>query len=175
MKILCVSGKAETGKDTVATMFKVRLEKDNYKVIIVRFADPLKAICTDYFGWNGEKDEVGRTLLQEVGDKIREKDEDFFVDFIGRLLLAYEQDYDYAIIADLRFKNELEKIGRYFEDVQHIRVLRPKHQSTLTPEQQAHKSEVDLDDIKPDFYIHNEDDKKMLETRVNVIVRAQVV
>ena len=64
MRVIAISGKGESGKDTIAKMLKQQLEEQNYKVMIIHFADVLKFVCRQYFNWNGEKDEHGRTLLQ---------------------------------------------------------------------------------------------------------------
>lgn len=53
--IICISGKAQNGKDTSAAIFKVELEKLGKKVLVAHYADYLKFICTNYFMWNGKK------------------------------------------------------------------------------------------------------------------------
>ena len=54
-----------------------------YSTLIVHYADLLKYMCKTFFGWNGEKDEFGRSLLQRVGtDCIRNVEPDYWVDFV---------------------------------------------------------------------------------------------
>ena len=67
MKVICISGKAQHGKDTSALMVKEMLEDDGYKVLIAHYGDLVKYICRTFFQWNGEKDEAGRSLLQRIG------------------------------------------------------------------------------------------------------------
>ena len=63
-RVITISGKARSGKDTTALLLKEALEKKGYRVLITHYADLLKFVCKEYFGWNGEKDEEGRTLIQ---------------------------------------------------------------------------------------------------------------
>lgn len=67
MKIISISGKAQSGKDTTAALLKEVLETDGYTVLIAHYADLLKYICKTFFGWNGVKDEAGRQMLQYIG------------------------------------------------------------------------------------------------------------
>ena len=60
MKIIAISGKAQHGKDTTAGFLKSTLEADGYKVQVAHYADLLKYICKQFFGWNGQKDDAGR-------------------------------------------------------------------------------------------------------------------
>ena len=60
-KVVCISGHARSGKDTVAKILHDQLVKDNTEVLITHYADLLKYICKTFFNWNGKKDEQGRT------------------------------------------------------------------------------------------------------------------
>lgn len=156
MKIICISGKARHGKDITATFLSEALETRGYKVLVTHYADLLKYICKTFFDWDGKKDEYGRDLLQIVGtDVIRKKDPDFWVKFIRDILQFFPDRWDYVIIPDCRFPNEIDVIKKTFSDAIHIRVIRPDFESPLTPEQQAHISETALDDVMPDHFIHN--------------------
>ena len=73
MKVIAISGKAESGKDTIAKEIKYLLEEQNYKVMIIHFADVLKFVCRQYFDWNGEKDELGRRFITKIRDRVRKK------------------------------------------------------------------------------------------------------
>ena len=68
-KIFLISGKARSGKDTVFNLFEDILGRDRVKRWA--FADYLKEICSDYFYWNGVKDDKGRNLLIKVGQFLR--------------------------------------------------------------------------------------------------------
>ena len=155
-KFISISGKAQNGKDTSAIIFKELLEKAGYKVLIAHLADLLKFICKQYFGWNGEKDEYGRTLLQKVGtEKIRAVEPDFWINFLDHLTSLFDGEWDYIIVPDTRFPNELTKIKHEDTTVTHVRVIRPDFESPLTEEQQQHISETALDNTVPDYIVTN--------------------
>ena len=157
MKIICLSGCAGHGKDTAAQFLKDKLESKEKTVLVTHYADLLKYICKAFFGWNGEKDEAGRTLLQHVGtDIIRLKRPNFWVKFLADLFELFDEQWDFVIIADCRFPNELTYLQDRGFDVIHARVLRQNFDSNLSKEQKKHASETALDDVTPDVWLLNE-------------------
>ncbi len=153
--ILC-SGRARHGKDTSAEIIKDNLEARGYRVLITHYADLLKFICKNFFGWNGEKDEAGRTLLQQIGTNcIREQDPDYWVDFVANLIRMFPDRYDFVIIPDTRFPNEIDRIADAGFPATHVRIIRTDFESQLTEEQKNHPSETALDNTAPDFVIKN--------------------
>ena len=153
--ILC-SGRARHGKDTSAEIIKDNLEARGYRVLITHYADLLKFICKNFFGWNGEKDEAGRTLLQQVGTNcIREQDPDYWVDFVANLIKMFPDRYDFVVIPDTRFPNEIDRIAYAGFPTTHVRIIRTDFESQLTEEQKNHPSETALDNTAPDFVIKN--------------------
>lgn len=156
MIILCVSGKAQHGKDTSATIIYDKIVAAGKKALIIHNADLLKFMCKQFFGWNGEKDEYGRHLLQYVGtDIIRKKEPDFWVQFIKKISELFNSEWDYMIIPDCRFPNEIECLKDSDNIVKHIRVVRDGFKSPLTEEQQKHPSETALDNVVPDYCVYN--------------------
>jgi len=156
MKIIAISGRAQHGKDTIANMMKEQLEDEFSDVLITHYADLLKYICKQFLGWDGNKDEDGRRLLQYTGtDLVRRRAPDFWVDFIISILTFFDGRWEYVIIPDVRFPNEVEKLRTCGFDVTHIHVERDNFDNGLTPEQNLHASETQIMNIKPDFYIHN--------------------
>ena len=156
MKVIAISGKAQNGKDTTASFLKEMLEADGYKVLIAHYADLLKYICRQFFGWDGKKDDAGRHILQYVGtDIIREKEPDFWVDFIVSMIELFPNDWDYVLIPDCRFPNEIDRLKAAGIDMVHLRVVRANFKSPLSAEQQQHPSETALDNVEPDYYIKN--------------------
>lgn len=154
---ICISGKAQNGKDTSAEIFKNELVNRGHSVLVIHQADLLKYICKSFFNWNGEKDEAGRTLLQQVGTNvIRKVEPDFWVDFIAKVTGFFKDTWDYIIIPDTRFPNELEKLKADDANVFHVRVIRKGFKSPLTKEQQQHPSETALDCIESDFTLLND-------------------
>ena len=156
MQVIAISGKAQHGKDTSAKILKDMLEADGYRVLITHYADLLKYMCRTFFGWNGEKDDAGRHVLQYVGtDIVRQKRPDFWVDFVTDVLELFPDDWDFVLVPDCRFPNEIEYLKKAGLNTIHLRVVRENFVSPLTPEQQAHPSETALDGIEPDYYISN--------------------
>lgn len=156
MKIIAISGKAQHGKDTTAEILKRILENDGHRVLVTHYADLLKYICQNFFGWDGNKDASGRDLLQKVGtDNIRNKDNDFWVNFIVAILKFFPDSWEYVLIPDCRFPNEIESLRSAGFDVIHLRVVRPHFNNSLTPEQRSHPSETALDDTDPNYTIIN--------------------
>ena len=108
MHIILISGKAQHGKNESAEIIKRKLEQKNKKVLITAYGDLVKYVSKMFFNWDGQKDKVGRTLLQKIGtDVIRKKKPNFWVDFIINILILFENEWDYILIPDLRFKNEI--------------------------------------------------------------------
>lgn len=155
-KFICISGHAQNGKDTTAGMLQGILEEKGYTSRIVHYADLLKYICKMYFDWDGKKDDIGRTLLQRVGtDMIRKKEPDFWVDFVISVAKFFPDEWDYIIVPDTRFPNEINKLREAGFYALHVRVVRDNFVSPLTMEQQHHESEIALDKTEPDVTIHN--------------------
>lgn len=174
MKVILISGHAQNGKDTTAKFIKSRLEKDGKKVIVAHYGDLVKYVCKTFFDWDGLKDHRGRSLLQYVGtDVVRAKKPTFWVDFIINMLELFGSNWDYALIPDTRFPNEISTISNHF-DTLHLRVLRSNFESPLTAEQQAHPSEVALDCVTPDAWIHNDGDIHELKEKVNQFVTEEL-
>lgn len=171
MQVIVISGKAQNGKDTTAGFLKEALEADGNSVLIAHYGDLVKYVCKMYFGWNGEKDEYGRSLLQYVGtDVIRAQNENYWVQFVGNILTFFNREWDYVLIPDCRFPNEVNHMKELGFDITHIRVIRDGFISPLTEEQQKHPSETALDDTMPDTYIHNDGSLSDLREKVIQLV-----
>lgn len=157
MRVIMLTGKARNGKDTTADIIQEYLQSQGKKVVRKAYGDYVKEICKTYANWDGNKDEHGRHILQQVGtDIVREKLglSDLWVDHVvNELLIAQEFGYDYAIITDVRFKNEAYIPKIMFDDTVTIRVERIGFKSNLTEEQLQHKSETELDNSTPDIHI----------------------
>ena len=155
---ICISGKARSGKDTSAKLLKSCLDDKGYSTIIVHYADLLKFMCKTYFGWDGKKDDAGRSLLQHIGtDRVRRDNPNYWVDFVIQTVLMFEEKWDFVIVADARFENEIERVKEAGFGVTHVRVVRPEFDSDLSDEQKSHVSETAMNDVKPDRWIFNND------------------
>lgn len=176
MKVICISGKAQHGKDTTAVFMKDALEDRGHSVLVAHYGDLVKYVCKTFFGWNGEKDEAGRTLLQRIGtDVIREKEPDYWVGFIESILRNFKDEWDYVLIPDCRFPNEIEFLKAQGYDVLNIRVVRTNFVSPLTEEQQNHTSETALDRYIPDVFLANDGSIGALAAKIVRMVETNVV
>ena len=177
MKVICISGKAQHGKDTTAGYLMEALENQGKKVLIAHYGDLVKYVCEKFFGWDGVKDENGRTILQKVGtDLIREQEPIYWVGFIDSILY-FCSDYagwDYVLIPDCRFPNEVDFLKENNWDVVHVRVIRnqPGFVSPLTEEQQKHISETAMDDYPIDIRVENSGTLEQLKNAAMLMARS---
>lgn len=160
---ICISGKAGAGKDTTGNMMKEYLELKGYSILITHYAGLLKYICVDYLGWNGIKNGEGRELLQYIGtDCIRKQDPDYWVDFIANLIRMLPKMWDFVIIPDMRFENELTRLSDAGFPSTHVHVERNNFDSSLSEEQKLHSSETALDGVVADYTIPNNGTEEQL-------------
>lgn len=156
MKVVCISGRAEHGKDTLANMMREILEQQGHRVLITHYADLVKYVATKFFNWNGLKDEEGRTLLQYIGtDKVRAIYPDYWVKFVAEILGIFQDRWDVVLIPDCRFVNEIDVLLNRGFSVTSVRINRENHVSALTPDQLNHASETSVDDIAVDYIVTN--------------------
>lgn len=169
MKIIAISGKARHGKTTTANMLKDIMQEDGKKAIVVSYGGYVKYISTAYYGWKGEKDEYGRTLLQNVGDGLRNTvSETIWIDKLMSDIEMICSGYDYILIDDCRYPNEV-LIPKSMFDVICIRVIRQDFESDLTEEQLSHQSEIALDNFEFDYTISTGSGVDNLENPVKFI------
>ena len=156
MKVLCISAKARHGKDTAANIIKDYLEDQDKKVLITHYGDLIKFICKNYFNWDGQKDEKGRTLMQYVGtDIISSKQPAYWVDFVISILKFFESEWDYVLVPDCRYPIEAFRMVENF-DTAVLRIERPGFKSDLTETQLQHPSETAMDNYAFDAIIYND-------------------
>lgn len=151
-KVILFSGKAEAGKTMAANYALNELMYLGYRAAIIPYAAYVKDTARLLFGWDGQKNVEGRQLLQWWGtDEVRNRDPDFWVETVQRLVYVSKDIFDYIIIDDCRFPNEIDS----WDETPHIsvRIERPGHINHLTSEQKNHISETALDDYKFDVTI----------------------
>lgn len=162
MKVILISGKSNSGKDQLSEYVKQLLEQKGNRVLTIHFGDPVKFFLTKYYNWDGKKDEQGRQLLQHLGtDTLRKKYPTYWGEIISKFISATNNDWDYVLIPDWRFFNEMEMIKKYNKDVITVRINRLNEDGTFvtnpafTEEQLNHISECELDDFYCDWLIDN--------------------
>jgi hypothetical protein len=142
-KTIGFTGLAGSGKTYAATWFKFRTGKN----WVWSFAAEIKAIAKT-MGWDGQKDDRGRKLLQDIGSAGRAYDPWMWVS-----KMPTDQP---IIIDDVRFLNEAEAI----KDAGGItvRIIRPGMTAM------NHESETEQRYIVADYtLINNEDLEEELE------------
>ena len=168
MKCISISGPAGHGKDTLANKLKHHLESKGKKVFIIHYADYLKMVANQVYNWNGIKDEVGRDILQKLGDKMRAKDKMFVINELLRILNLVKDDFDIAIIPDARFPKEIECLKDIGKTIS-VHITRVDYNNNLTNEQNNHSTERSLDDYTYNYDILTYTDKEIPE--VDLIIK----
>lgn len=154
--IISFSGHAGHGKTTATNYLKDWLVADGYKVCKIPYAGYLKFIAKEYFEWNGKKDLEGRTLLQQLGTNIvREKFPDYWVDTVIHFVRVFEDKFDFFLIDDTRFPNEIARWGDFGFDIVKVKINRLNFDNGLTVEQKNHPSETALDNYTHWDYVLN--------------------
>lgn len=154
IKIYILSGKASSGKSTVANIIKETIPN----TITISYASYLKMYAKEILGWDGNEDTKPREFLQQVGvELIKNKiDSKMLIRRIIEDIKVYSYFYDVVVISDARFIEEIEDIKNNFNDVTviHIKGM----ESNLTDEQKKHSTETSLDEYNDyDFEIINDD------------------
>lgn len=136
--IVALAGYAGSGKDTAAeALIELGWKR-------MAFADPIKEVAT-IIGWDGQKDDFGRQLLQNLGMAVRQVvAEDVWV----QALFNAVGDDD-VVITDLRFPIEAAEVKR--RGGKTIRIERPGVTAV-----NGHISESALDNHAFDAVIAND-------------------
>jgi hypothetical protein len=165
--IILIGGRAQAGKDTVANFLKDKLLG---RTLIIHNADYLKYICKQYYGWDGQKSDKGRSVLQYIGTALVRQKKDMATYWVERtcdIIKIFWDRYDYFIVPDLRFLNEVYYTkSRFPYNVMTVKIVRPNFDNGLTEEQKNHLSEVDLDGFEFDATIMSNSGIDRLERAV---------
>ena len=116
-----------------------------------------------------DKTPISRCLLQIFGTEIVRGmiSDRYWIDKIEERTL--EEEFDFKIITDLRFKNEMEAFGDDSFNVVTIRVEREMDREAIENE---HESEKDLDGVQSfNYFVDNNGTLSDLEDAVSVIVK----
>jgi hypothetical protein len=173
MKIIALSGKKRSGKDTVyieaCHFFAERdYEDKGYKdhgtaVGRVGFADPLKHEVSEATGFTTsfieEHKQEFRTLLQVWGTDFRRcfSGSDYWINKMDAIIKKSSEFYDILFVTDLRFKNEadfIKGIGGYVVNVERRVQEDPED---IMDTSHSHVSEKDMDDYGCFDYVLNND------------------
>ena len=165
MRIFLIAGKAGSGKNEVANKIKEYLPN----TIITGISKYIKLFALEYTNWDGRDIDKPRTFLQNMGDKIRHIDENFFINRLKEDIKVYELDYENVIISDIRLKHEIEEFKKTNYEVITIKVISNTSKRNLSKEQQLHITETELDNYnKFDYIIENNNE---LDNRIKEILK----
>ena len=159
-----MSGKARSGKGTAA---EVMLRE--YTGIPFAFADDIKTIAYEYFGWHGEKDELGRKLLQDIGTIGRNYNRDLWANKTVDRIQEWSRDNQLAVVTDTRYPNEIQRVKREFSDVVTIRITRDSVEKLKHPSETALDQWTDWDYLVENNGSLEEFQKKILEIMEGII------
>ena len=170
--VIAFAGKAGVGKSTVANVFKSCMNSNNpynnNSIQIIPFAKEIK-IQAKILGWDGNKDEKGRKLLQDITKPIKAyHGQNHYAEVVFEEALRCNPDF--LVIDDLRFKVEANFLKEKAEEgkckVIFVKVENKNLVSGLTKEAQADVSENDLNDFKFDYVIDNSSTMDNLKVEV---------
>jgi len=178
IKVFLLAGRIASGKSTVGNILAGVLQ-ERYPQAIIKisgFAYGVKSVARDSFGWDGNKDDKGRRLLQVVGTEAgREYDNDIWAkkaynDTVGNIMPP-----NIVIFDDWRFPNEytywLDKpeIGEIYK----IRVFRDEE---IISDHLSEKA-LPISAVVPDYYDYrfdNNGEEESIEDKVRAMVKELV-
>ena len=173
-KIIAISGKAGSGKDTVFEIIK----KEQSTAVRIAFSEVLKNVVSAFVGERVNKDRVyktargdmtGRELLQIIGTEVFRNNfhRDVWASVCFFRIKKLLKDTDLAVVTDLRFNNEAEWLLKLVDEcdaeVHFIRVDRP----SLSPsDTHNHISEKALDQKYFGHILSNDGNLSELEKKI---------
>lgn len=171
MKVIAISGKAGSGKTTLARNILDQLEETK-SIALVKFADPIYEIQDSIQGELNKSAIKDRPLMLKIGEIVKQNyGEEVFTETLVTKLKELEGHVDIAIIDDMRFGHELEALYGSMNDLITVRLDAPEHildKRVGVKANRDHISEIDLDNAMFDMYI-NVVDKNEKETVAEVI------
>ncbi len=173
--VILIAGKAGSGKTTIKNILREKLQEiPSIDVFPYSFADPLKYIATAFGKWDGQKDEKGRTFLQEIGQVFRKYNEDIWcIHFLTQLDRNNNKMFpaSFAIIDDWRFPNELNYIKKNpLLEIVTVRVFgRQENLPGNTASEVSENSlpEVDIEDLSNNGWVEDQDLNKYYDFQID--------
>ncbi len=178
--IICICGKARSGKGTVSDYLFELFSKDNKKVIVSPYTKYLKKYIEEITGDVIDEDNKPRELLQNLSKDVIKGilgDEDFFIRRQVEDINFYSYFFDVVLINDVRFPKEIDVLKTKYDQVISIGIKRINYDDKLTDRQKNDVTEVSLDNYNEfDFVINNDniDDLKKLVNDIYISIREKV-
>jgi molybdopterin-guanine dinucleotide biosynthesis protein len=106
MNVIALMGPSRGGKSTIAKAVAALLQKNDMNANVLSFADELRILATEEFGWTGEKTPEQREIIQRAAETWKHE---FGEDIFAQTLLAQARSdkLDTVVIDDLRHVCEL--------------------------------------------------------------------
>ena len=132
--IVLINGVARSGKDTFAEMLVPYLCEDK-KGFILPNAFGVKEVASRVYGWDGDKDERGRSLLIDITNTGYKYDPMFWEKYATNHLKSLEkqinQKFDYVVVPDFRYPITEQYYTNLGYRVVTIYVARPDYDNEL--------------------------------------------
>lgn len=145
MRIFLVAGKAGSGKNEVAKLIKEYYIYKLEECAITSYSKYIKQFARELTDWDGTDANKPRDFMQQLGDKIRNKDPYFLTANMIKDISIYSEYVENLVIADVRMPEEIEEIKKNYDNVYAIYVVNQFANSKLTVEQQSHITETALE------------------------------
>ncbi|MEG0994796.1 MAG: hypothetical protein RSE91_02360 [Bacilli bacterium] len=177
MKLYIIGGKAETGKDTFGSYLKEAYEANGKKACILRFSNPLREMCRNYFNWDGSNETKPRALLQKLGVEIIQEHlhkPSFLIDRLCEEIEILSSFFEVFIIVDARFPKEFDELQLLYKNSIKIHMIRPDHQCKLSILEQSHITEHALDNYHNfNYVITNKDNVNLKEEALKLFYKEE--
>ncbi len=159
MRIFLITGKAGSGKNEVAKIIQNNLEN----TVITGLSKYIKLFALELTNWNGSDDNKPRAFLQNMGDTLRDINEDFLTKRMADDFTVYQKSgIQNVIISDVRLIHEIEYFNKLKEyDVITIRVNSINSKRNLNKDEKNHHTETELDNYKTQYLIENKFDNNL--------------
>jgi len=172
--ITMISGRAGEGKSTFAKFCtNLLIEEFNEGSAIVPFARMVKETAM-FMGWDKEKDDKGRKLLQDIGNIGRDYNENLWANQTVEYVKELSSTFSYIFIDDWRFPNEGNVVIDSYVPVTTVKICRPPEFHTLFgTELYDDVSETSLPDDSTyyDFVMDNAGTLEELEEKARIYIK----
>ena len=156
--IITFSGQARHGKDTAVQILKGILISQGKKPLAINYTDYLKFVAAQYLGWDGNKDENGRSFLQMLGtEKVNPVNPSFWVDTVIRTVDIIGSGFDFVLIGDCRFIHDITRWTEEGYRILPFHVTRLNFENELSEAQRNHATEVSLNGYRFTGYLSAND------------------
>lgn len=163
--IVLINGVARSGKDTFAEMLVPYLCNNDKTGFILPNAFGVKEVASKVYGWNGDKDERGRSLLIDITNTGYKYDSMFWEKYANNHLKCLEKQikhkFDYVVVPDFRYPITQQYYNALGYRVVTIYVARPDYDNELGVNKYD-VSEMPMD-IDFDYTVINDSDLENLK------------